>query len=536
MSSHSSELQLARITTFTCSGCGEDSGQKPWGAYEVRYGGADRKTVVSKLPSGTACGECLDLHNAIYFPTKKAWADVEASLTTPAGRAAFQEMRARRAGKKVKFTKQDVETVVSTTWTYQAEFQPVAPADLRRRYPHADFARVPGLRLERIRNENNELVEVYLLRTGKAKVFLSTESTSRCVDHVMAADSQLRATQGQEHWTELLRRTLQNRPRTDVISEAELDLFLGGGRQVAGNLAGHVPDNGGSSSSGLPQSGSADLRAAALAIPDGLEHEILTDGHVVMEQDLGCELDLLPPNSGCDFPPVASGEPPAQGGRRRSLGEPSDRDAKKARQNKPVTRRPLSEADPEVTITVEKILRGAVEKPKVAIYHREQKLPALKKTESEINIVVEEAEIAALKAATSLLPSELPRISDLELRPALNTVLKHIGVQRLPLETVLGLTRRAALLQLKSPELFWETVWPGHVVEPGHAFDPHQPKLSGAHGWPTSTPASLAEWAAKTIAEDCLGSLMARKDSHNIQSPATNFKPLRNTYRTLFIH
>ena len=67
---------------------------------------------------------------------------------------------------------------------------------------------------------------------------------------------------------------------------------------------------------------------------------------------------------------------------------------------------------PVVPLTVENVLTGKVYQPKVAIYHRRQRLPAIKKSCDLLTVYNEEAALRALDAADLLQPSEMQDLTE----------------------------------------------------------------------------------------------------------------------------
>jgi len=83
-------------------------------------------------------------------------------------------------------------------------------------------------------------------------------------------------------------------------------------------------------------------------------------------------------------------------------------------------------------VSVLNMLRGVIEKPKVALYHRRQQVCALKKTADALTCIQEENELLALAAAEQLNPGEIARLPEPDLRTALDQVLQRIPANELP--------------------------------------------------------------------------------------------------------
>ena len=431
----------------------------------------------------------MDLCAQIQAPNKRNWPEMEARFADPAGRASWEEMQRRRDGKCARFKRQAVQKHTTVSMEWKVDFKPVPVAELKRRYPKVDLSAVPGLRFEKIKNEKNEEVVVALFKVGDDRVTISCKTEAAYIEHVMRPESQLRAGQGEEHWQELLQQTLRSRPRSDGIAEHELAALLGQAAPTKDSVRGSA------SSSRAEERGS---HTAIVAHDDDYsQYGRKADEAEGEEEDAG---ERAPS-------PASTTASRRKSGAKRPSANQDGEGSKKPRKGTPP---PAKAAE---ALTVENILRGIIDKPKVLIYHRQMSLPTLKKTESEIAIRVEEALLEALRSASVLVPLELPRIQESDLRPALDKVLGHIGIKRLPVETVLGLVRRAALIQLGKPREVWSSVWPwaGPADATPAPFDPYRPRLQDAVQWPSVELPSLAEFAAKTIVEDCLASLMARK-------------------------
>jgi hypothetical protein len=164
-------------------------------------------------------------------------------------------------------------------------------------------------------------------------------------------------------------------------------------------------------------------------------------------------------------------------------------------------------------LSVLSLLRGVIDKPKVALYRRRQQIAALKKTADSMTCINEENDLLALAAADQLNPSEITRLPDVDLCSALEQLLQRIPASELPKETVLGLCRRMALMSIDSPQDFAFTVWPWacRAEDIPVDFDPFDPRLSEA---PSSSDLTLAQkvtWAVDFIIKDAVATLMSNR-------------------------
>ena len=173
-------------------------------------------------------------------------------------------------------------------------------------------------------------------------------------------------------------------------------------------------------------------------------------------------------------------------------------------------------------LTVLGLLAGAVEKPKVAFYHRRQRLQSMERTADKATLMAEQAEMAVLSAADRLQPACLARLPEDELGPLLHIVLQHVPAVDLPQAFVLGLVRRRALAAMGQgvtralPASLLRACWPWPLTTQlaatgpanSRAFDPSAAELCAV------TCIDLGEkihWASELLVKDALVTYMARK-------------------------
>ena len=211
--------------------------------------------------------------------------------------------------------------------------------------------------------------------------------------------------------------------------------------------------------------------------------------------------------------------------RRSAKPELSESAAKKSRRSAP--RQNTAGARRSVTptpasLTIENLLRNLVPQHASEVRREEDQLRSFSRDASDrLQIIRAERQIAAMKAAMELTPLNIARGDDDVVHSNLNIVIEHIGVARLPLETVIALIRRAAVTRCRAQRISAAEVWeivrpswslpsPSHTQAPRSKFDPRQPRLRDAEI--SHSPSLLWSSAVEIIAEELLAALMIARD------------------------
>ena len=367
---------------------------------------------------------------------------------------------------------------------------------------------IPGLRVDTIRDTNGKPTPVILTRDPNTppKLIMYCETEANLLEHHLTQEQQLRATQGAEWWAHLMEKHIQSRPAStaptcDEVADMVRKANCGNTKPSATRPA--------PATHGVVNAADAEERLVEeLEGASDEENPCRVAGSPGPSTSNNVALTGSPGSTGSGTQPSPGG--PTGSGRRlraqRSNPEdPPARGAKKSRTSG------HKQVVPELNVL--NMLRGVIEKPKVALYHRRQQVCALKKTADALTCIQEENELLALAAAEQLNPGEIARLPEPDLRTALDQVLQRIPANELPRETVLGLCRRAALMSMDSPKDFASVVWPWAcrsediVID----FDPFDPRLSEA---PLSSDLTLAEkiaWAVDFIIKDAVAAWMSTR-------------------------
>ena len=163
-------------------------------------------------------------------------------------------------------------------------------------------------------------------------------------------------------------------------------------------------------------------------------------------------------------------------------------------------------------LTVENILRGIVDAPKVVLSWRRQAARAAEErgTQTVSEIYNEQQELDALQAAISLLPEEMSALTDGELQYSLQKVLQRMSATDLPRPVAFALIRRSArvAMQAKVAAKIVEIAWPWGDAA-GAGFDASAPRLSSivAEG----DDQDRLQRARDILVKECLAKLMMAK-------------------------
>ena len=534
---------------LVCAGCGRTSADVPWGQHLVTYS-ADRRTVLQKKPAGSGCAACRDTAMVGFSPEVKTWEDVAELLANdPKKQATFVEWGLRRTGQRLpKYAQADVRQGVRAGVRWEDVCNVMTMKDFSERYPGVVARQVPGVRVETLADSRGSPQEVVLIRdtANPSRVILYYESEATHHEMLLRPDHHVRQQQGAEWWSQALTRALQTRPSSAAASLDELDELVR--RHAPGH---HRPSRSATPRAAARQQPCPPAGCGGVAVPQGgapqdsdgeLPLEIVDDGQwdgdemndAATRRQPAAAADAAPGTAATEMKPsleLGAESEPARGARRLRQN-PSDPAAptRKARRQGSSSRRGGATGSGGNDVSVLGLLAGTVDKPKVALYHRRQRLQTIERTADKATVLAEQAEMAALSAADQLQPASLARLTDEELTPLLRIVLPHVLVAELPRAFVLGLVRRRAmaavghgLVQADPVNLLracWPWPLPTQLAPTGpansRAFDPSAAKLCAV------TCIDLGEkilWVSELLVKDVLVTYMARKAS-GLDSPA----------------
>ncbi len=492
-------VSMADSGSQICAVCKKSSRDVPWAVHELIYDTAGN--VMGQRAAGSACSPCRDTMVEACAPQEKEWEQLVAEVAqNPKQRAAFQEWRRRREGKRTLVPKQSVLSSTKVGLRWEDSYTPVDVAELG--VPPSRLAEC-GIRTEHVRDSQGQLQHVVLTQPAGAlppRVVLYYQTEAEYDEHDLRAEAQLRPGQGQEFWQRLLQRTLRARPAQHVPTAEELRSFLASSGQEP---CAKTPPSSSASLNSLvvrrPPAESLGGPCQPEFIEAGEEDDSLlpvtpskAGGPVeVPQEEQESERSSKKPRRGTG-PQGSSGRERSGGhsGRLAPIGGPSGRFAPGGRlapggghsgghSGRPA---PTSDAGSGTQqgdeLTVENILRGVVPKAKQEIYHCKQRLPRLRKTSERLTILHEEQRIEALSCALLLGSDELRHVPQDELNKALTVVLKECP--DLPESVVMSLIQRACSLRVHSPEAFFRACWPWPSAGNGASsevapFDPLNP-------------------------------------------------------------
>ena len=531
------EMVPYRAPPLTCAGCGRSSSDAPWGQHLVTYS-TDRRTVLQKKPVGSGCAACRDTAMVGFAPEVRTWEEVAQLLANdPKKQATFVEWGLRRTGQRLpKHAQAEVRQGVRAGVRWEDVCNVMTMKDFSERYPGIAARQVPGVRVETLADSRGSPQEVVLIRdiASPSRVILYYESEATHHEMLLRPDHHVRQQQGAEWWSQALTRALQTRPSSAAASLDELDELVrrhGPGHHRRSRAAGQQQPfpPAGSGRVEVPQEGA--LQDPVSEFP----REIVDDGQ--WDGDEMSNASRPQPVAAADAaaPELAmseleaAAEPELPRGARRLRPQPSDPAApqpkRKERRQSSSSRRSGATGSGGNDLSVLGLLAGTVEKPKVALYHRRQRLQAIERTADKATVLAEQAEMAALSAADQLQPACLARLTDEELSPLLRVVLQHVSVAELPRAFALGLVRRRTMAAVGGHGLVeadpanllrvcWPWPLPAKLAATGsakpRAFDPSAAELCAV------TCVDLGEkilWASELLVKDVLVTYMTRKAS-----------------------
>ena len=502
---------------------------------------ADRRTVLQKKPAGSGCAACRDTAMVGFGPEVKTWEEVAEMLANdPKKQATFVEWGLRRTGQRLpKYAQADVRQGVRAGVRWEDVCNVMTMKDFSERYPGVVARQVPGVRVETLADSRGSPQEVVLIRdtANPSRVILYYESEATHHEMLLRPDHHVRQQQGAEWWSQALTRALQTRPSSAAASLDELDELV---RRHGPGL--HRPSRSATPRAAAPPAGCGGAEAPQRGRDSDSELplEVVDDGlwdgdemNDATRSQPAAAADAAPGSAATDLklPLALGGEPePARGARRlrQGLSDPAAPKRKERRQGSS-SRRGGATGSGGTDVSVLGLLAGTVEKPKVALYHRRQRLQTIERTADKATVLAEQAELAALAAADQLQPACLARLTDEELSPLLRIVLPHVPVAELPRAFVLGLVRKRAMAAVghglgpADPVNLLRACWPwplpAKLAATGPAnsrdFDPSAAELCAV------TCVDLGEkilWVSELLVKDVLVTYMTRKAS-GLDSP-----------------
>lgn len=486
-----------------CKGCAKTSIEQPWGCY--KYDAVLKKWV----PAEDGCQDCVATLQDAVAPQKLSWKAFGPRLLEPQTAQTFEDWRLRHAGMPSNFDKSDVTTDEDCEVNWIDSHLPQTEADLQAAYPNTELPEtLPWCDIADGHGQNHRVVLVY----QGSRVEISHKTTAHMATRLLSADRQLRERQGADAFREARKRSQP--PKHVTPEELSQRMSSGGPAKQPEDEVLNSLMSGGESELGV-QAALGYKRPRVLRgvgsnpeEPDGKHGKV---GSVGESNTLTPPMASTPPvASTTPIPPigpVASGskdsstaaalvvesgrtaaarageirqQPPElpKAGRGRARGGTGKNQGGRGRGGK----KEGGKKEGEVEFNLINTLAGLIEKPRVELYNRRQRLPGFAKQAHESEVMAEEAQIKVLEAAINLSPAEIRNVEQAVLDSSVKLCQKSLAGDKWPKETVLGLTRRAAMARLESPGDFLKISWPfgsanSPADTPAPAFDPADPRL-----------------------------------------------------------
>ena len=469
-----------------CKGCQKTPRDTPWACY--KYDAATKQW----LPAEDGCQECVTTLLDAVAPQKSAWKSFAPRLAEPQTAMTFEEWRLRRAGLPTNFDKSNVTADEDFEVNWIDSHLPKTEADLQAESPQKDLPKnLPWVDVVDGHGQTQRVVLVY----QSSRVEISHKTTAHMATRLLSADRQLRERQG----ADALREARKRSKAPQHITQEQLSQMMSSGTTPMQPEDEVLDALMLSEAPGAGHKRSRMLRSAT-SNPEEPEGK-----HVRSEpadtEELRTRAPPVAPAPDVEGPaktcaaaagsaaagPAAAGSaapaPNVQGGLQSPEGEKSGRG--RGRGNKGAGGRARGgkqggKRDSEVEFNLMNTLSGLIEKPRVELYNRRQRLPGFAKQAHESEVMAEESQIKVLEAAINLSPAEIRNVDQTVLISSVKVVQKTLAGSRWPKETILELTRRAAMAHLESPGEFLKIAYPFSSADSPagtQVFDPTDPRL-----------------------------------------------------------
>ncbi len=457
------------------------------------------------LPAEDGCQDCVTALQKAVAPGHIPWTTFREKLSNPDAVRSLNQWRLLHAGLPTDFKKSDVseETAYEVTWI--DSHIPKTAVDLQADYPNKKLPEdLPWCDIPDGHGQNQHVVLVY----QGSRVEISHKTTAHMATKVLSADHQLRAKQGEDAFQAARKRSeppkhltpeqLQEmmQPGTPPDRPAPEDELLhsllsgkaaGPGPQAASGLKRSRTLRGIGSNPKEPEGkqvrSGKQVRAQVeelitLTPPTALQHKAAVQPHTAPTAREAAAA-AAPAAAAAAAGAAAEVHHPSETQQpcgKRCKGKGQARNPGGARGSRRTVRREC-----EVELNLMNILAGKIERPRVEVYNRRQRVPGLAKQAHESEVIAEELQIKVLESAINFCPAEIRNCDQKVLEASVKVCDKSVRAYRWPKETILGLIRRAAMACLESPEKFLKIAWPiSGANSPADTvnFDPVSPRLS----------------------------------------------------------
>ena len=469
-----------------CKGCKKTSLETPWACY--KYDAAQKQWQ----PVEDGCQPCVATLQDAVAPQRITWKSFSPRLSEPQTAMTFDEWRQRHAGLPTNFDKSDVTVDEDFEVTWIDSHLPKTEADLQADSPNRELPKnLPWVDVLDGHGQNQRVVLVY----QSSRVEISHKTTAHTATRLLSADRQLRERQGPDALREARKRSTLPRH----ITQEQLSQMMSSGTPPAqpedavldALMSSEASGAGVQAASGYKRSRM--LRSAASnpeepegkQVRSGASEEFANFAFLAAPKgssaaaDPGVKSQTKPHAAAAGSAAATAVEnwlQPEEGGRAgRGRGRGNRTSGGRARGGKKGGKK-----EGEVEFNLTNTLSGLVEKPRVELYNRRQRVPGFAKQAHESEVMAEESQIKVLEAAINLSPTEIRNVDQTVLISSVKVCQKSLAGDQWPKEAILGLTRRAAMAHLESPEDFLKISWPfGSANSPADAqtFDPTDPKL-----------------------------------------------------------